>query len=148
MGIIVGKNALINELEILLENDEIKKEILVHGIIDKEVIHSIVKMASAAESTVLFNIVIPNLSNFNMINWFRKYKNNHNHYKIRTNPKCNSQFIVIDDTFIFISGNTKEPVKVFNEETICVLEKQHTAANQQLKEIFYHHWKQGYDLHL
>jgi len=148
MAFLIGKSNLISAINDHLSTNSNTKEILFHGIMDKEIIYSTVKVISNISQPISFKVIIPKLKDLRLINWFQDYRDAHNHYEIRTNPKCGSQFIVIDDVFIFVSGNSKDNLHAFNERAVCFTEQGNQEACNQLSNIFVRSWEGGFHLKL
>ncbi|ABR50489.1 hypothetical protein Amet_4417 [Alkaliphilus metalliredigens QYMF] len=148
MGFLIGRSYLISAIRNYLNTHPDTQEILFHGIMDKEILYSTVAVTSNIERDIAFKVIIPRLKDFRLINWFQEYKEIHNHYEIRSNPKCYSQFIVIDNMFIFVSGNSKDNLHTFNEQAIGFTEEADQEACDQLKAIFLNSWNGGFRLKL
>lgn len=141
----IGRDNLVNCIS-ELTTKEIKK-IQLFGILDKQLICTINTLLSKNETQASIQVVIPNVQNFKMKNWFCNFKMDHNDYQIRTNLKCTTEFIIIDDSYIFISGNSCRCHNL-NEKCIFIIGKEDPEGCNKLKDVFSEAWNSGYDLHI
>ncbi|SDK04699.1 hypothetical protein [Natronincola ferrireducens] len=148
MELIKGKKMLLDRINKCFFETIGVDEILFYGIIDKEIIHMVIEKVAQMDQDVTFKIIIPNLQDFGLINWFRSHQNLHNNYQIRTNSKCSNQYIVIGDMLIFISGTSPKKYNFIDDGFLCMIDKKSSESNLNLREIFLEKWGGSYDLYL
>ncbi len=135
--LIVGKQNLLEVVEELLQTNKIKR-IFFNGAIDKELISLIKNSTLKMEEKLDFRVVIPHINSnaLNIASDFLEYG------EIRTNVKCKSKFILVDNKLFYLSGNNKNlPYYIDDKDFIIKLEEDNVMDD--LEEIFLKNWNKG-----
>lgn len=140
--LIVGKQNFLQIVKNLLHSNNITR-IFLNGIIDKELISLIKKQTQGIEEKLDFRIVLSHIHRDDLIiaSYFLKFG------EIRTNIKCKSRFILLDNHLFFLSGNNKNSPYYLDVGDFIIQLEENTVA-YDLEKIFLKHWEKGMILYI
>lgn len=152
MEVLIRNNNLTDKIiNYIKENDLIKedeniKEILVYGLLDKELLKKLNDYFTEQNILTSYKFIIPKIQYYKCGLIYIHQNKLGTKCEVRTNPKCNAQFLIMDNTFIVISGIKNKDEDFINK--IILINHEDKEACDSLRKIFSEDWKSSYSIHL
>jgi len=152
LEVLIRSNNLVDKIiSYIKENDLIKedeniKEILVYGLLDKELLKKLNDYFDEQNVITSYKFIIPKIQYYKCGLIYIHQNKMGAKCEVRTNPKCNAQFLLIDDLFIAISGIKNKGEDFINK--IIFINHEDKDACDSLRKIFLEDWKTSYNIHL
>ena len=146
MEVLIRSNKLFDKITEYIKQNESVAEILIYGFLDKALLKKLNEFFTDENRKVSYKFIIPKIQYYKSSLIYMNQSKMDKCCQVRINPKCNKQFIIIDNLFLIVSG-IKNKEECFSDNLV-VLSYDDKEALDILKKTYIEDWESSYSIHL